>query len=138
MAEPYEKTMLVGSSLGGYWSTWLAEEYGHQAVVVNPAVQPSMLNREDYLGVELTNYYSDDVYILGERDTEELFSVFVDEIKNPERLWLMAQIGDDTCDYRLAMKKYAGCKQLIEEGGDHEFQGYENWIPEIVKFLEQD
>ncbi|MEQ9208356.1 MAG: YqiA/YcfP family alpha/beta fold hydrolase [Pseudomonadales bacterium] len=137
MAMPYEQTMLVGSSLGGYWSTWLAEEYGHRTVVINPAVKPSMLNREDYLGVELKNYYSDEVYTLGDRDAEDLLSVFVDEIKYPERIWLMAQTGDDTCDYRLAVEKYADCKQLIEEGGDHGFQGYEEWIPEIVRFLEK-
>jgi hypothetical protein len=137
MEQPYEKTMLIGSSLGGYWCTWLAEEYGHRAAVINPAVEPSLLNRDEYLGVELKNYYSDDFYVLGEQDAVDLLSVFVDEIKHPERFWLLAQTGDDTCDYRLAVEKFRDCKQTIEEGGDHGFQGYERWIPEIVDFLER-
>jgi predicted esterase YcpF (UPF0227 family) len=39
-------------------------------------------------------------------------------------------------DYRLAVEKYAGCKQLIEEGGDHSFQGFERWIGNAIEYLE--
>ncbi len=138
MAESNEQTMLIGSSLGGYWCTWLAEEYGYKAVVINPAVRPSMFNKEEYLGVELQSYYSDEVYILGEQDVFDLKSVFVDQISHPERIWAMAQKGDETCDYRLTVEKYEHCKITIEEGGDHGFQGYERWIPEIINFLEKD
>ena len=137
MGDTYEQTMLIGSSLGGYWCTWLAEEYGYRTVVVNPAVRPSMFNKAEYLGVELQSYYSDKVFTLGEQDVVDLKSVFVDRISNPERIWVMAQKGDETCDYRLAVEKYKGCKQTIEEGGDHGFQGYERWIPDIVGFLER-
>ena len=135
MADRAAQTMVVGSSLGGYWATWLAVEYGIKAVLINPAVQPSILQSE-YLGVELKNYYSDETYVLGEQDIEDLKSVYVDSIPKPENIWLMAQKGDQTCDYRLAVKKYQGCKQLIERAGDHSFQGYENWIPQIIEFLE--
>jgi len=137
MAQSYEKTMLVGSSLGGYWCTWLAEEYGHKAVVINPPVQPSMFH-DDYLDVELKNYNSDEVYVLGRQDVEDLRSVFVDQIKYPDRIFLMAQTGDETCDYRLATDKYQHCEQLIEKGGDHAFQGYEAHIPQIIDFLESE
>lgn len=134
MLESYDQTLLVGSSLGGYWCTWLAEEYGVRAVVINPAVRPSMLN-DEHLCIELKSYYSDETYVLSAKDVEDLKSVFVDKIQHPERIWLMAQKGDETCDYRLAVEKYQGCKQTIEEGGDHSFQGYEKWIPEIIQFL---
>jgi len=129
-----EPVCLMGSSLGGYWATWLVEKYGLRAVLINPAVKPSMLN-PDYLNVELKNYHSDDTYFLTEEDVEALFAVNVSKIDHQDNYWLMVQTGDETLDYRLAVEKYAGCKQLIEKGGDHSFQGFERWIGEAVGFL---
>ena len=129
-----EPVCLMGSSLGGYWATWLVEKYELRAVLINPAVKPSMLN-PDYLNVELKNYHSDDTYFLTEEDVEALFAVNVSRIDHQDNYWLMVQTGDETLDYRLAVEKYAGCKQLIEEGGDHSFQGFERWIGEAVGFL---
>lgn len=129
------QTMVIGSSLGGYWATWMVAEFGVRAAVINPAVRPSML-KPDFLGIELKSYYSDEIYVLSEKDVNDLKSVYVDTITKPENIWLMAQKGDETCDYRLAVDKYQGCRQLIEEGGDHSFQNYESWISEIINFLE--
>lgn len=128
--------IVVGSSLGGYWSTWLSDEYGVRSVVINPAISPSMF-KPDYLGVELESYHSDDIYILTKKDVDDLKSVFVESIQDKKKIWLMAQTADETCDYRLAVEKYKGCRQLVEEGGDHSFQGYEKWLPEIIQFLEE-
>ena len=47
----------------------------------------------------------------------------------------MAQTGDETLDYKLAVEKYATCKQLVEDGGDHSFQGFERWIGQAIGFL---
>lgn len=125
---------LMGSSLGGYWATWLVEKYQLRAVLINPAVKPSMLNPE-YVNVELKNYHSEDTYILTDQDIEELFAVDVSEIQLHNNYWLMVQTGDETLDYRLAVEKYAGCKQLVEEGGDHSFQNFDKRIIEAIEFL---
>lgn len=130
------KPVLVGSSLGGYWATWLAETYDLPAVLVNPAVKPSMFLPE-YLGVELKNYYSDETYVLDDDDVKSLSEVNVARIEKPENYWLMVQTGDDTLDYQLATKKYLGCRQLVEMGGNHSFENYESWIPVVLKFLEE-
>lgn len=50
----------------------------------------------------------------------------------------MVQTGDETLDYRLAADKYNGCQQLVEEGGNHTFEGYENWLPKIARFFFED
>ncbi len=130
-----DETAVIGSSLGGFWATWLVEDYDLRAALINPAVRPSMLE-PGYLGVELRNYHSGEACTLTHEDVANLESVRVDAITRPENIWLLAQKGDDTCDYRLAAKKYAACRQTIEGGGDHSFQNYERWIPEIIDFLE--
>ncbi|MEJ2761421.1 MAG: YqiA/YcfP family alpha/beta fold hydrolase [Gammaproteobacteria bacterium] len=128
---------LMGSSLGGYWATHLAEKYDLRAVLINPLVRAERLRREA-LGFELKNYHTDDVYILEERHADALEAADTPVIRRPENYWLLVQTGDETLDYRLAVAKYAGCRQLVEEGGDHGFQGFERHIRAAVEFLEGD
>lgn len=130
-----KNTVLIGSSLGGYWATWLSEKYNLPTVLVNPAVNPSMFLPE-YLGVELKNFYTDEVYVLGEEDVTQLRDIDVVKPNNPDNFWLMVQTRDETLDYRLAINKYADAKQLVEEGGSHSFDNYEQWLPSIIDFLE--
>ena len=126
---------LLGSSLGGYWSTYLAERYDLPAVLINPSVRPyeMMLN---YLQQPLKSYHSDEVYRLSAAHVDEIKAVDTPTIKRPENYWLMVQTADETLDYRQAVEKYSDCKQLVEEGGDHSFQEFERHIPAILEFFE--
>ena len=130
-----DDTYLVGSSLGGYWATYLAEKYDLRAVLINPAVNPSVLN-DEYFGVELKNYHTDDYYILEPSHIEQLLAADTPTIHRHNNYWLMVQTGDETLDYRLAVEKYSKCRQLVEQGGDHSFRNFETHIPEIISFLE--
>jgi len=124
---------LMGSSLGGFWATWLAEKYNLRALLINPAVSAQELMPK-YVGMELKNYHTDDVYYLHPHHVDEIRLVDI----QPQRLenyWLLVQTGDETLDYRQAVKKYAGCKQTIEEGGDHAFQGFERYLEVGLEFL---
>lgn len=124
---------LMGSSLGGFWATWLVEKYNLRALLINPAVKPQGF-MPGYLGMELKSYHTDDVYYLGQEHIDEITRVDI----QPNRLdnyWLLVQTGDETLDYRDAVKKYAGCKQTIEEGGDHAFQGFERFLDSGLAFL---
>ena len=127
---------LMGSSLGGYWATWLVEKYRLRAVLINPAVNLDLLKSDEYVNVELLNYHTDDSYTLTEQDIEDLIAVDVRKITQHDSYWLMAQTGDETLDYRLAVKKYTDCKQLIEEGGDHSFQHFEQHLNDAIDFLQ--
>jgi hypothetical protein len=126
---------LMGSSLGGFWATWLAERYGLPAVLINPAVDIEKLI-PSYLGVELKNYHNADTYRLDEKDFDDLLSYRVDKLKSVENYWLLAQTGDETLDYLLAEEHYKGCYQLIEQGGDHSFQNFDRLIPQAINFFE--
>ena len=124
---------LMGSSLGGFWATWLVEKYNLRALLVNPAVRPQEFMPK-YLGIDLKSYHTDDIYQLQPHHVEEIKQVDV----KPHRLdnyWLLVQTGDETLDYRPAVEKYVGCKQTIEEGGDHSFQGFERYLDRGLEFL---
>lgn len=128
-----ESVYLMGSSLGGFWATWLAEKYDLRAVLINPAVAPQSF-MPAYLEVDLKSYHTDDSYRLQAHHIDEIKTVDV----KPARLnnyWLLVQTGDETLDYRHAVQKYAGCKQTIEEGGDHAFQGIERFFPQCITFF---
>ncbi len=125
---------LVGSSLGGFMSTWLNSQFGCKAVVVNPAVKPYEL-LVDYLG-EQTNPYTNETYTLEPCHIDELKALDVQSILSPQSFWLLQQTEDEVLDYRQAVSKFAQAKQTIEQGGDHSFVGFERYPAKIIEFLE--
>ncbi|WP_434762421.1 esterase YqiA [Vibrio fortis] len=124
---------LVGSSLGGYLSTWLNAHYGFKAAVVNPAVKPYEL-LTDYLG-EQVNPYTHEHYVLEEKHIDELKQLDVASISEPSDFWLLQQTEDEVLDYRQAVAKFQGAKQTVEEGGDHSFVDFERYPQKIIEFL---
>jgi len=128
---------LIGSSMGGFWATWLSERYGAKAVLVNPAVDVVDLMPK-YVNVPLKNYHHNETYQLQDKHLEQLKSYQVKELKDKSKYWLMAQTGDETLDYQLAFKKYAGCKQTIEPDGDHGFQHFERFFDDIFCFFNKE
>lgn len=125
---------LVGSSLGGFWATYLAERYGFPAVLVNPAVHPQR-RFADLVGQPLKNYHTAETYILSQADLDVLESCEPKTLRNTDLYWLMVQTGDEVLDYRLAVQRYWGCRQTVEHGGNHTFEGFENWLAEVAEFF---
>lgn len=123
---------LVGSSLGGFYATWLAERHGLKAVLVNPAVRPYEGLRQ-YLG-EQQNLYTGDRYELSEAHLEELRQMDVAAISGPERYLLMVETGDEVLDYRQAIERYRGCRQMVIEGGDHGFSDFGEYLDDVLGF----
>ena len=133
LIEPGVKTCLVGSSLGGYYATWLAEKYSLQAVLVNPAVAPAESLGAEFLGPQ-KNYYTGEEYELTMDHVIKLQHFDTASLRNPLKYYLLVETGDEVLDYRLATAKYAGAKQKIYQGGNHGFEHFEQEIPDIFLF----
>ena len=125
----------MGSSLGGFWATWLVEHYGCPAILINPAVRPHK-RFDELVGQELANYHTGEKVTLSPQDLKDLSTFHCDALKNTGLYWVLIQKGDETLDYRDAVAYYRGCRQTVESGGDHSFQGFQHWLPEITEFLE--
>ena len=123
---------LIGSSLGGFYATHLAEKHGWKAVLVNPAVRAHKLLKSA-LGTQ-TNWHTGEKWVLTEAHIAELAALDVPHITQPERYLLLAQTGDEVLDYRDAVAYYAGCRQIVEDGGDHGFAGFERHFQTILDF----
>lgn len=129
---PAASITLVGSSLGGYYSTWLAERHGVRAVLVNPAITPHEGLRA-YLGPQ-TNLHTGEPYQLTEQHLEELRALLVARPTRLERYYLMVTTGDEVLDYREAVAKYAGARQLVVRGSDHGFADFEQHLDSVLQF----
>ncbi|NDW21896.1 YqiA/YcfP family alpha/beta fold hydrolase [Alteromonas hispanica] len=124
---------VIGSSMGGYLSTFLIEKYSGKAVLINPAVRPYELLQQ-FIGPHV-NPYSGEKFSIGLTDIDIIKALDIDALNNDKAYKVLLQTNDETLDYRLAAAKYALSDLVIEEGGDHSFVGYENHLPAIAEFL---
>jgi len=121
----------VGSSLGGYYATWMAEKLGCRAVLINPAITPHV-GLEVYLGTQ-KNLHTGDPYELTRAHLDGWRRLQVDRI-DPERYLLLLETGDEVLDWREAARKYEGARMVVRQGGDHSLQCFAEMIPKILAF----
>lgn len=135
LAQQYKGCELgfIGSSLGGFLSTYMVNNYGGRAVLINPAAQPHKV-LADYLG-QHTHPYTNEIFVLEPHHMNELEGMYSEHPHAPEAYWVLLQTGDETLDYRDAQHKYQGARMTIEQGGDHAFVDYQRFLPDIYRFL---
>ncbi|MFY8274285.1 YqiA/YcfP family alpha/beta fold hydrolase [Pseudoalteromonas sp. SSDWG2] len=126
-------TALIGSSLGGFYATYLSQRYQVSAVVVNPVVNPAALFTT-YLGQQY-NPYQDYHYELDKTHLLALQQLYLEQLASPELLFLLQQEGDEVLPYEQAVQYYRNAKQVVEPGGDHRFVGFERYFGAITRFL---
>lgn len=121
---------LVGSSLGGFYATVIAERLGCRAALLNPAVHPHR-HFTRYLGPQ-RNMYTGESFELTMQHVEELHAMDPPAITRPERYWLFVETADEVLDYREAIEYYAGALHDVVQGGDHALTSFPERIPDIV------
>jgi predicted esterase YcpF (UPF0227 family) len=128
-------TALVGSSLGGFYATVLAERHGVPAVLLNPAIDPA---RDLAALVGTVTAYHDPTlaFHFTAAHVNELRAMTPAAITRPERYAAVIAKGDELLDWREMSARYAGASTLLLEGSDHGLSEFEQHLPFVLDFLQ--
>jgi len=125
---------VIGSSLGGFLATRLAQQFQCKAVLINPAVQPHLLLQQHlgrYFHPVLQQHYD-----VSAAHLPQLAALVPQKPTSNTQIKVLLQTGDEVLDYREAVDFYQYCQLDVQEGGDHSYQGYANRLSDIVKFCQ--
>lgn len=130
----FENMAVIGSSLGGYYATWLAERMHCKAVLLNPAVKPAR-DLASYIG-ELTNWH-DPVgsFFFKPEFIDELRMLEAGALKRAKNYLVVIAKGDEVLDWEEMTARYSGAHIRLLEGGDHALSDFDTHLPEILDFL---
>lgn len=129
-----DRLAIVGSSLGGFYATWLAERLDVPAVLLNPSVNP-LKNLEHHVGVT-TSWHSSEPFEFRREYIDELAALRIKAITKPERYFLLAATGDEVIDYRDMVAHYAGARQHVIEGSDHAISEFPQYVDDVLAFCD--
>ncbi|TKC90962.1 esterase [Trinickia terrae] len=132
MAAGAADVTVIGSSLGGYFATHLAEKHGWRAVLLNPATVPQR-DLSAYLG-EQPLWHGGGSIVVEPHHLDELRALGVAAITQPERYYLMAATGDEVLDYREMLTHYPGVRTKLIEGSDHAISEFEDYVDDVLAF----
>ncbi len=123
---------IIGSSLGGFYATWLAEHIGCRAILLNPAVTAPQ-NLEKYVGVT-TQFHANEPFEFKAAYVDELRALTVAKITRPSRYFLLAATGDEVLNWRDMVAQYPGAAHRIIDGSDHGISDFAEYIDEVLAF----
>jgi predicted esterase YcpF (UPF0227 family) len=127
-----ENITLIGSSLGGFYATWLAEKHGWRAVLLNPAVVPQE-DLSGYIG-EQPLWHGGGSIVVEPHHIDELRALCVPAITLPSRYYLIAATGDEVLDYRTMLAHYPGVRTTLIQGSDHAISDFPSYLDEVLAF----
>lgn len=126
---------VVGSSLGGFYATWLAEQRGCRAVVLNPAVDPAR-DLAGYIGEQSAWHNPAEHFFFQPQYIGELRALEVGPLSHPEHFFALMAKGDEVLDWREMTARYPGTRLKLLEGGDHALSDFEVHMQEVLDFLD--
>lgn len=129
--DPKTELVVLGSSLGGYYATCLAEAWQCRALLFNPVVHAAR-DLATQVG-EHTMWNSDERFHFLPSYVDELADMAVPRPAQPERYYLLAAKGDEVLDWREMVEFYQGCELRLLEGSDHGISDFSQWLPEVLE-----
>lgn len=131
---PSEDTVVIGSSLGGFYATAAAERTGCRALLLNPAVDPAR-DLMAHIGT-LTQFHDpDQPFVFKPEYVDELRALTVGAITRPGRYAALIAKGDEQLDWREMVGRYPGATVRLLDGSDHGLSDFESHLPWVLAQL---
>ena len=131
---PAHSMAVVGSSLGGFYATWIAEQRACRAVLLNPAVNPAR-DLEKYIGEQTQFHAPEEHFYFKAEYVQELRDLQCGELNQPQNYLAIIAKGDEVLDWREMHARYQSAKVLLQEGGDHAISNFEEHLPAVMEHL---
>jgi predicted esterase YcpF (UPF0227 family) len=125
---------VVGSSLGGFYATVLAERLGCRAALINPAVEPAR-DLAKYIGEQTAFHDPQEHFFFRPEFVDELRELHPPAITAPERYLALVATGDEVLDWREMAARYAQCRLHVIPGSDHALSDFDAHLPRLLAFL---
>lgn len=132
---PRESMAVVGSSLGGFYATCVAEMTGCKAVALNPAVDPAR-DLQKYIGEQTSWHKPQEHFFFKPEFVDELRALTGTGLTTPANYFAVIAKGDEVLDWREMTQRYAGARIKLLEGGDHALSDFDAHIDEVLAFLD--
>ncbi len=130
---PASERVIIGSSLGGFYATHLANRFESRAVLINPACYPHQRLHE-FIG-EHDNFYTQEKIRVDAEFLGQLESLFQPTLHHPERFLVLLETGDEVLNYKEAAERFSQSHLIVKGGGDHSYTDYAKRWPSIQNFL---
>ena len=131
---PRGSMAVVGSSLGGFYATAVAERMGCPAVLLNPAVHPAR-DLEQYIGEQTSWHQPEERFFFQPEFVQELRELECGALAQPQHYLAVVAKGDEVLDWREMHARYAQAQLLLLEGSDHGLTDFEEHLPAVLAFL---
>lgn len=131
---PADQMAVVGSSLGGFYATALAQQRGCRAVVLNPAVDPAR-DLAAHIGEQTAWHDPAEHFFFRPEYIDELRALQTGPLTHPERTFAVIAKGDELLDWREMTARYASARIRLLEGSDHALSDFDDHIDAVQEFL---
>ena len=125
---------VVGSSLGGFYATWVAEKMCCKAVLLNPAVCPAR-DLAKYIGEQPAWHDPQATFFFRPEYISQLRALDAGVLTRPENYLAIIAKGDEVLNWQEMSARYAGANVKLIEGGDHALSDFDAHLPDVLKFL---
>lgn len=131
---PKETMAVVGSSLGGYYATWIAQQTGCRAVLLNPAVLPAR-DLAHYIGEQTAWHDPQERFFFRPEFVDELRALHAGPLTDLDRYAAIIAKGDEVLDWREMQARYNGAAITLLEGSDHALVDFADHMESVLGFL---
>ena len=134
-AWPRPNMAVMGSSLGGFYATCVAEAVGCKAVLLNPAIHPAR-DLAKYIGEQTAWHEPGEHFFFEPGFVDELRALESRQLTHPENYFAVIAKGDEVLDWREMAGRYPGARIKLLEASDHALSDFDRHIDEVFDFLD--